>query len=166
VSSHCPGLNFNNPPSSFHLLPPSPSSLPQDPFINTYPTVIKTIYQIFAVTALRIHSYMRDCNQLNRISITHNVTFLTMCISEAIKYGAILVRKYQWKSVDDSTSESGTTASSFLLRDRIFPLAEVLSLIQLLTLAVTITLLCSPNGLDTMPSSLSSGKGRRCTFLL
>jgi hypothetical protein len=65
----------------------------------------------------------RDCSQLNRISISHNANFLTICISEAVKYGAILVRKYQWKGVDDSPSELGTSASS--LRERIFPLAEV-----------------------------------------
>lgn len=60
-----------------------------DSELNLYPTVLKTVYSMFLVAAMRTHAYLKALHR-NSKGIK-NSTYLCTCIDEAIQFGARLI---------------------------------------------------------------------------
>lgn len=82
------------------------------------------LYEVSIYPLIRIFTHLyrlnREASHLNRISIRQNVDFISQSIAEAINYGAILIRKCQWKC-----SHNEVELETLTFRKETLSLAEV-----------------------------------------
>lgn len=87
-----------------------------DSNINCPETVFRTVYQIFLVAALRMHSYLRCLKQRGKRASSNGI-FLSKCITEAIMFGSRLIHSrtrnkvYKELFVDDAEDSDDDESS-------------------------------------------------------
>jgi hypothetical protein len=84
-----------------------------DAALNSYPTVLRTVYRMFLFAAMRTHNYLKS---MNKAAMKRNVLHLCRSVYEAVMFGARLIhsrtRRFSVRQLRLGANAATTSTSS------------------------------------------------------